>query len=680
MKVEIEKFFKFLNWRKQNIKNGNEQVDEKNADETATLKVTTTELTADAKFELKAMVRSFANSAKQSIASIENQSFHKHLSTLANDTSIAIVKYDKGNGVCVLDREEYLSKLDAIVMDESKFVVVEQSRRRNARHPIFRKQENINDSIKTHVKRYVPEVAKGLSASGCTVGKLYGTCKVHKSNYPVRPIVSMINTPEYKLAKYLDMLIKPNLPMKYSVKSNTEVLKRLEEFDFQENDYCVSFDVVSLFTNIPLEDTIVLVANKLYSKDAIKRPPMPKASFTALLKEATGGLFSHRGVLYQQKDGVSMGNPLAPTLANFFVGHLETMMLDQTQEPIHNLHLANIKDDPVLYVRYVDDIFCVFRKDAKYESFMSKLNSLHDSLSFTCEFGGQSIPFLDILIELKGDEFRSTVYRKRTNTNVLLHYRSNVPNNWKTGLMKCLLHRAKKICSDDAGLRDEIKKLRTTFLNNGYPGYLFDRVSEDFLRTTSTETDSDNESSDKNNDDNTNKDDNDNNTNDDKEENNRTSTLRLPYVGKTSKVFANRMRKFVKKHTTKDVRVVYTATTVGSYIGLKDATPRPITPRVVYKFTCLSDSDASYIGYTKRSLVERVKEHLRGETAVSAHIGACGVCSNTRITIEHFQILKSCRTEYDAMVFEAIFIQKQNPRFNRKLVKPGKSHTLMIFN
>ena len=103
------------------------------------------------------MVRSFTNSSKQSIASMENQSFYKHLSALKNDKSIAIVKYDKGNGACVLDREEYLSKLDAIVMDQSKFVEVKQSTRRNARHPIFRKQEIIKGCIKTLFKRYVPE-------------------------------------------------------------------------------------------------------------------------------------------------------------------------------------------------------------------------------------------------------------------------------------------------------------------------------------------------------------------------------------------------------------------------------------------------------------------------------------------------------------------------------------------
>ena len=54
---------------------------------------------------------------------------------------------------------------------------------------------------------------------------------------------------------------------------------------------------------------------------------MSKSDLGVLLKRATGGIFSHRNELYQQSDGVAMGNPLAPTLANFFLGHLEKQLI-----------------------------------------------------------------------------------------------------------------------------------------------------------------------------------------------------------------------------------------------------------------------------------------------------------------------------------------------------------------
>ncbi len=75
--------------------------------------------------------------------------------------------------------------------------------------------------------KVAPEIIKELKPSGGSVGKLYGNCKVHKEGYPLRPIVSMVNTPEYKLARYLDKLIKPNLPQTYSIDSNSDFLRKL---------------------------------------------------------------------------------------------------------------------------------------------------------------------------------------------------------------------------------------------------------------------------------------------------------------------------------------------------------------------------------------------------------------------------------------------------------------------
>ena len=60
-----------------------------------------------------------------------------------------------------------------------------------------------------------------LIPSGSKPGKLYGQAKVHKSNVPLRPVVSMVDTPEYNLAKYLDNMIKPYIPDIHLLRSTT---------------------------------------------------------------------------------------------------------------------------------------------------------------------------------------------------------------------------------------------------------------------------------------------------------------------------------------------------------------------------------------------------------------------------------------------------------------------------
>ena len=60
----------------------------------------------------------------------------------------------------------------------------------------------------------------------------------------MRPIVSMVNSLEYNLAKYLIKLIKSSIPVTHSVRSNIEVIEKLKNFEFQKGDYLVSDDVV----------------------------------------------------------------------------------------------------------------------------------------------------------------------------------------------------------------------------------------------------------------------------------------------------------------------------------------------------------------------------------------------------------------------------------------------------
>ena len=117
--------------------------------------------------------------------------------------------------------------------------------------------------------------------------------------------------------------IKPNINVTYSVDSTGAFMDNLRNFQFCQSDNLVSFDVSSLFTNVPLDETIGLIADCVYGPSSKKVPPFPKKWFTKLLQFATSGMFLYNNKLYKQVDGVAMGSPLGPSLANFFLGHLE---------------------------------------------------------------------------------------------------------------------------------------------------------------------------------------------------------------------------------------------------------------------------------------------------------------------------------------------------------------------
>ena len=77
--------------------------------------------------------------------------------------------------------------------------------------------------------------------------------------------------PEYELSKFLDNFIKPYIPDRYLLKSTDHFTEKLKQFQFGKNQVTVSFDVVSLFTNVPLSESTVFRSNIHLSQIAYLR-------------------------------------------------------------------------------------------------------------------------------------------------------------------------------------------------------------------------------------------------------------------------------------------------------------------------------------------------------------------------------------------------------------------------
>ena len=461
----------------------------------------------------------------------------------------------------------------------------------------------------------------------------------------------MIGSAEYDLAKYLDALIKPHIPDCFMVNSTKQFLDRVKSIFFQSTDKLVSFDVVSLFTNVPLNDTIKIISSYLYPEGVESCMPFPKKSFEKLMKIATGGLFMHQDRFYTQTDGVAMGNPLGPTLANFFLAHLETTVLNKFPG-----------SKPKLYLRYVDDIFAVFEEESHIIPFFNYLNQLHKNLAFTTELGGRTLPFLNVEIEVNANNFNSWVYRKKTHTGVLMNFSAIVPISWKTGLVMGQLHRAKTICSNDLYFRQEVAKLKEMFCCNGYSRSFFDKAYQWFLNKQDVDIVP---------------------TVDEDTEVIKTVNLTIPYLGEASDKFAKQMISLVKKTYNVKVLPVFTSTKIGDYFSLKTSTPFPYSANVVYQFHCLRDAGCSYIGQSKRHLLTRVNEHLSltggPESQIKNHIYNCPKCHKQFLSVENFKVLKKCRTSFETMIQEALKIKRLRPKLNKQLVKGGVSYLLKVF-
>ena len=136
--------------------------------------------------------------------------------------------------------------------------------------------------------------------------------------------------------------------------------------------FMCSFNLSSLFTDAPLDETIKIYWEALYDHSDSELV-IPKDVFVELVKSATPLVkFSFNNTLYRHADGVAMGSQLGVALANIFVGYYEEKLFSQMQKP-------------PTYFRYVGNTFAIFDHEAEADEFLAKLNCLHPSLKVTFE-------------------------------------------------------------------------------------------------------------------------------------------------------------------------------------------------------------------------------------------------------------------------------------------------------
>ena len=178
--------------------------------------------------------------------------------------------------------------------------------------------------------------------------RIYATPKMRKlsstHSFPkLRPIVSSIGTFNYNLARFLCDLFSPLVLNDYSCKDTFSFVSQIKNANLSKK-FLVSYDVTSLFTNIPLQETIDIAINLIFNHNPnlnITRKELKKLFLFATSQ--THFIFNSK--FYNQIDGVAMGSPLAPVLANIFMGFQESKWLNE-----------NNLNKPKFYLRYVDDI------------------------------------------------------------------------------------------------------------------------------------------------------------------------------------------------------------------------------------------------------------------------------------------------------------------------------------
>ena len=161
-----------------------------------------------------------------------------------------------------MNRNDYIKRMHTILDDETKFK--KYIPHGNAKRTLFEIQEDkFNSTLLQMSKRNIISkyAYNEIRAVGSQPARLYGLPKVHKNSEcpPMRPILSSVDSYNYKLAKFLVRHLTPYIPQKYITQDTFTFLEEVQSMrnKFESQDvYMCSYDVVSLFTNVPLAKTI----------------------------------------------------------------------------------------------------------------------------------------------------------------------------------------------------------------------------------------------------------------------------------------------------------------------------------------------------------------------------------------------------------------------------------------
>ncbi len=387
------------------------------------------------------------------------------LRSLKEDNSITIRKADKGNAFVILNSEDYSSKMFFLLQNPTFFKRLDSD-------PTLSQEKALNAFLKSLLDKDFLEkpLYRFLRSSNARTPQAYGLPKIHKDGTPLRPIISAVRAFNFNVGKLLVWILAPYSDKSDSfVKNSAQLVQKLSQTNPGQSAQ-VSFDVSSLFTNVPVAETVDLALDLIRADDD-SRNWFPLGKLKELFHFAASKCnFQFEGVNFDQIDGLAMGNPLAPPLANIFMVNFEKRALDRLR-----LRQNNISFTPLDWLRYVDDVYCRLRRSEKKKvpEILVYLNSQHPNITFIVETEKEgSLAFLEVSISAVGRQngkYVTSVYRKPTHTNLYIRWESSHPPSQKLGVLKTLLHRARLVCNNDESFKAEVQHLRQNFEELGFP-------------------------------------------------------------------------------------------------------------------------------------------------------------------------------------------------------------------
>ena len=317
---------------------------------------------------------------------------------------------------------------------------------------------------------------KFLSEGGKRTSIFYLLPKIHKNlvEPPGRPIVSSIDSPTERISMMLDIILQPLLASTKSyIKDTPDFLRKLDRINILPEENFFTLDVTSLYTNIPLEESLDIMETEFFPKTNCGIPIEYLRRMLELVLKCNNFKFNRKHFL--QINGTAMGARVAPTYANLFMAHFEEKYIYRNSKPR-------------IWFRFIDDIWGIYVGDRNsFDIFVEEINSVHSSIQFSGEFSNKEVDFLDVTTYRNGDKIFSRLFCKPTDSHSYLEFNSCHPPQNKNSIPYSQFLRIRRNCTEWEDFLQNGLKLSAYFSTRGYPIELTSKAFLDTNRLTRNE-------------------------------------------------------------------------------------------------------------------------------------------------------------------------------------------------
>jgi len=420
------------------------------------------------------------------------ESVAKNLSKRLRINKFTICKSDKGNNFVILPVKNYDELVMAHLNDSNTYVECSENLLKDIHYMIVTlcKQERkcltykefnyLNSPDWKASNFYVlPKLHKcaELQTSGI-IKDGYTYLTTVPPGLTSRPIVNSVDSVTSKLNELMDAILKPYISLIPSyIQDSFDFLKKLPK-TLKPNDMFISWDIVSLYTKIP--NSLGLEAIKFWLQFSLHEERFKEnfilGSMAILLNYNT---FQYKNKYFQQISGVAMGSKVSPIYAILTIAYLEIKF--------YNLCMCEFGEDIGFYIknnfyRYIDDCFLIWNPDFGSINILNNIiNSLNENIVFQMNCDTKSLPFLDILVYRDGDCLHTDIYKKPTDSNIILSFRSHHPRHTLRNIPYCLAKRICTIVTNNSVRKHRLEELKKKLIMYNYPLQLVeDAISKNY--------------------------------------------------------------------------------------------------------------------------------------------------------------------------------------------------------